>query len=49
MAPQPDTATRVRLSHHVMTLDDGHNVGVTVGGKGVLLVFLHGIALSGQA
>ena len=49
MAPQPDTATRVRLSHHVMTLDDGHNVGVTVGGKGVPLVFLHGIALSGQA
>ena len=32
-----------------MTLDDGHKVGVTVGGQGVPLVFLHGIALSGRA
>lgn len=32
-----------------MTLDDGHKVGVTVGGQGVPLVFLHGIALSGKA
>ncbi|OBA88491.1 hypothetical protein A5662_25190 [Mycobacteriaceae bacterium 1482268.1] len=46
---EPATATRVRLSHHVVTLDDGHKVGVTVGGKGVPLVFLHGIALSGRA
>ncbi len=49
VAAQPVTATRVRLSHHVMTLDDGHKVGVTVGGQGVPLVFLHGIALSGRA
>ena len=49
VARQPATATRVRLSHHVMTLDDGHKVGVTVGGQGVPLVFLHGIALSGRA
>jgi pimeloyl-ACP methyl ester carboxylesterase len=46
---QPAPATRVRLSHHVVTLDDGHDVGVTVGGHGVPLVFLHGIALSGRA
>jgi pimeloyl-ACP methyl ester carboxylesterase len=45
----PATAARVRLSHHVITLDDGHKVGVTVGGQGVPLVFLHGIALSGKA
>lgn len=32
-----------------MATDDGHKVGVTVGGKGVPLVFLHGIALSGRA
>jgi pimeloyl-ACP methyl ester carboxylesterase len=32
-----------------VALDDGHKVGVTVGGKGVPLVFLHGIALSGRA
>ncbi len=43
------TGTRVRLSHQVITLDDGHKVGVTVGGRGVPLVFLHGIALSGRA
>lgn len=49
VARLPATATRVRLSHHVMTLDDGHRVGVTVGGRGVPLVFLHGIALSGRA
>jgi pimeloyl-ACP methyl ester carboxylesterase len=49
VASQPAAATRVRLSHHVMTLDDGHRVGVTVGGQGVPLVFLHGIALSGRA
>ncbi|MGH3677525.1 MAG: alpha/beta fold hydrolase [Mycobacterium sp.] len=49
VARQPAPATRVRLSHHVMTLDDGHDVGVTVGGHGVPLVFLHGIALSGRA
>lgn len=49
MAGHPATATRVRLSHHVMKLDDGHKVGVTVGGRGVPLVFLHGIALSGRA
>ena len=32
-----------------MTLDDGHRVGVTMGGQGVPLVFLHGMALSGRA
>ncbi len=32
-----------------MTLDDGHRVGVTMGGQGVPLVFLHGLALSGRA
>lgn len=49
VAPEPATATRVRLAHDVLTLDDGHKVGVTVGGQGVPLVFLHGIALSGRA
>jgi pimeloyl-ACP methyl ester carboxylesterase len=41
-------ATRVRLAHHVVTLDDGHRVGVYVGGHGVPLVFLHGLGLSGR-
>jgi pimeloyl-ACP methyl ester carboxylesterase len=42
-------ATRVRLTHHVVALDDGHRVGVSVGGHGVPLVFLHGLGLSGRA
>jgi pimeloyl-ACP methyl ester carboxylesterase len=36
----------VRLSHHVFELDDGHKVGLTVGGSGVPLVFMHGLALN---
>lgn len=36
----------VRLSHHVFELDDGHRIGLTVGGQGVPLVFLHGLALN---
>jgi pimeloyl-ACP methyl ester carboxylesterase len=39
----------VRLAHQVVTLDDGHKVGVSVGGHGVPLVFLHGLGLSGRA
>ncbi|MCT7657287.1 alpha/beta fold hydrolase [Mycobacterium deserti] len=45
----PKSATRVRLTHHVVALDDGHRVGVSVGGHGVPLVFLHGLGLSGRA
>jgi pimeloyl-ACP methyl ester carboxylesterase len=33
----------------MVTLDDGHQVGVSVGGHGVPLVFLHGLGLSGRA
>jgi pimeloyl-ACP methyl ester carboxylesterase len=40
---------RVRLSHDVLRLDDGHRVGVSVGGHGVPLVFLHGYGLNGRA
>jgi pimeloyl-ACP methyl ester carboxylesterase len=32
-----------------VTLDDGQKVGVSVGGHGVPLVFLHGLGLSGRA
>ncbi|OBA78862.1 hypothetical protein A9W99_22440 [Mycobacterium sp. 1164966.3] len=39
----------IRLSHHVFELDDGHKVGLTVGGRGVPLVFLHGLALNHRA
>lgn len=40
---------RVRLSHHVIRLDGGHQVGVSVGGRGIPLVFLHGLGLSRRA
>lgn len=40
---------RVRLSHHEIELDDGHRVGVSVGGCGVPLVFLHGLGLGRRA
>ena len=39
-------AASPRLSQHMLQLDDGHRVGVTVGGHGIPLVFLHGIALN---
>jgi fermentation-respiration switch protein FrsA (DUF1100 family) len=32
----------------VVTLDDGHRVGVSIGGHGVPVVFLHGLGLSGR-
>lgn len=41
--------TRVRLSHDVLRLDDGHRVGVSIGGHGMPLVFLHGYGLNAQA
>ncbi|MDV3126946.1 alpha/beta hydrolase [Mycobacterium sp. 21AC1] len=40
---------RVRLAHHVVELDDGHSVGVSLGGHGMPLVFLHGLGLSRRA
>ncbi len=43
------TDRRIRLTHHVLVLDDGHQVGVSVGGQGVPLVFMHGLALSRRA
>lgn len=43
------SGTRVRLSHDVLCLDDGHRVGVSTGGRGVPLVFLHGYGLNARA
>jgi pimeloyl-ACP methyl ester carboxylesterase len=40
------SGTWVRLSHHMVSLADEHRVGVTTGGHGVPLVFLHGIAMN---
>jgi pimeloyl-ACP methyl ester carboxylesterase len=37
------------LTHHLIELDDGHEVGVSVGGCGVPLVFMHGLGLNRRA
>ncbi|OMC40163.1 hypothetical protein A5740_24405 [Mycobacterium sp. GA-1841] len=37
---------RVRFAHQVLDLDDGHRVGVSIGGHGVPMVFLHGLGLN---
>lgn len=36
---------RVALAHYNLALSDGHKVGLTIGGAGIPLVFLHGIGL----
>ncbi len=40
---------RVRLTHHIVELDDGRRVGLSVGGQGVPLVFMHALLLSRRA
>lgn len=40
---------RIPLSHATIDLDDGHRVGVSIGGRGVPLVFMHGLALNRRA
>jgi len=40
-------ATLPRLSRHLLTLDDGHQVGVAVCGQGVPLVVVHGFSAEG--
>ncbi len=42
-------AARVRLTHHIVELDDGRRVGLSVGGQGVPLVFMHALLLSRRA
>ncbi len=43
------TGWRVRFAHHRITLEDGHQIGVSVGGRGVPLVFFHGIGMNRRA
>ena len=49
MMPGQASIRRIRLKHHIVELDDGHEVGVSVGGQGIPLVFLHGLVLSRRA
>lgn len=41
--------SRIRLSHHIVKLDDGRRIGLSVGGRGVPLLFMHGLLLSRKA
>ena len=45
--PQRGTVATPRLSRHVITLADGHRVGVAVSGMGVPLVLVHGFTAEG--
>ena len=52
IGPGPEPATRStsplpRLARHAITLDDGHQVGVAVCGRGVPLVVVHGFSAEG--
>src|ERR1700751_5239691 len=49
VVPAGAAERRIRLTHHLMELQDGHQVGVSVGGGGVPLGFMHGLALSRRA
>jgi len=49
VVPPKAPERRIRLTHHLIELQDGHEVGVSVGGAGVPLVFMHGLALSRRA
>ncbi len=49
VVPATAALQRIRLTHHLLELQDGHRVGVSVGGAGVPLVFMHGLALSRRA
>jgi len=49
VTPPEETDRRIRLTHHLVELGDGHEVGVSVGGQGVSLVFLHGLGLNRRA
>ncbi|WP_081282611.1 alpha/beta fold hydrolase [Mycobacterium asiaticum] len=42
-------ASRIRLSHHLVELDNGRRIGLSVGGRGVPLLFMHGLLLSRKA
>ncbi|MBV8347170.1 MAG: alpha/beta hydrolase [Mycolicibacterium sp.] len=49
VVPAKAPQRRIRLTHQLLELQNGHEVGVSVGGAGVPLVFMHGLALSRRA
>ena len=47
VAPDEGRFVTPRLTRHLLTLDDGHQVGVAVCGRGVPLVVVHGFSAEG--
>src|SRR5215471_16691689 len=47
IAPEHGAVVAPRLARHLITLDDGHQVGVAVCGRGVPLVVVHGFSAEG--
>jgi pimeloyl-ACP methyl ester carboxylesterase len=45
--PIPSRVTAPRLARHTFELDDGHEVGLAVSGRGVPLVVIHGFSAEG--
>ncbi len=47
IAPEHGPVVTPRLARHLITLEDGHQVGVAVSGRGVPLVVVHGFSAEG--
>src|SRR3954454_10123732 len=47
VAPEQGRVVAPRLARHLVTLDDGHHVGVAVAGRGIPLVVVHGFSAEG--
>jgi pimeloyl-ACP methyl ester carboxylesterase len=44
-ATRVPSGARIQFAHHLIELNDGRRVGVSVGGHGVPLIFFHGIGM----
>src|SRR3954454_16682945 len=47
VAPEQGRVSMPQLARHMITLDDGHEVGVAICGRGVPLVVVHGFSAEG--
>jgi pimeloyl-ACP methyl ester carboxylesterase len=45
--PEPSRVRAPRLARHTITLDDGHVVGLSVSGRGIPIVVIHGFTAEG--
>jgi pimeloyl-ACP methyl ester carboxylesterase len=45
-ATRVPSGSRIKFAHHLIQLHDGRRVGVSVGGRGIPLIFFHGIGMN---